>query len=95
MRVLLPTNLEPLIFAFKMESESEGTEPVSDTDGSCSSSVEDTTSTDDYVSMKRPRYACTFRPGTNTFEWAKVSKKGPRMPFALAMSALHMVAGKI
>ena len=75
-----------------MESESEGTEPVSDTDGSCSSSVEDTTSTDDYVSMKRPRYACTFRPDTNTFEWAKVLKKGASYAYCTVCSRNVSVA---
>ena len=75
-----------------MESESEGTEPVSDTDGSCSSSVEDTTSTDDYVSMKRPRYACTFRPDTNTFEWAKVLKKGASYAYCTVCSCNVSVA---
>ena len=32
-------------------------------------------------SKKRARYACTFHPETNTFKWAKVSKKGPSFAF--------------
>ena len=30
---------------------------------------------------KRPRYACTFHPESNTFPWAKVSRKGPSYAF--------------
>ena len=34
-------------------------------------------STDGESPPKRPKYACTFRPGNNSFPWAKVSRKGP------------------
>ena len=33
------------------------------------------------LSMKKPRYACTFHPESNKYAWAKVSRKGPSFAF--------------
>ena len=35
---------------------------------------------------KKPRYACTFHPNSNTFSWAKVSRKGPSYAFCTICS---------
>jgi hypothetical protein len=66
-------------------------ESVSETDGSISSSVEDT-SAEDNLSRKRPWYACTFRPESNSFEWAKISKKGPSYAYCTVCSRNVSVA---
>ena len=50
-----------------------------------SSSVEET-SEDDEVTRKRARYACTFRPESNSFKWAKSSRKGPSFAFCTVCS---------
>ena len=51
-----------------------------------SSSSEDETSEDDEVTRKRARYSCTFRPESNSFKWAKSSRKGPSFAFCTVCS---------
>lgn len=75
-----------VVESYKM-SEDDGT------DGESTSS-----STEGESAPKRFRYACTFRPNSNTFTWAKVSMKGPSFAYgtrALVMLALLKVALRI
>ena len=38
-------------------------------------------STEGESAPKRSRYACTFRPDSSTYTWAKVSRKGPSFAY--------------
>ena len=51
--------------------------------GPCSSSSSINTSSSDRETTprKKPRYSCTFHPESNTFDWARVSRKGPTYAF--------------
>ena len=57
-----------------------------------SSSSEEETGEDDEVTRKRARYSCTFRPESNSFKWAKSSRKGPSFAFCTVCSCDISVA---
>ena len=43
-------------------------------------------STEGESAPKRSRYACAFRPDSNTYTWAKVSRKGPSFAYCTLCS---------
>ena len=70
------------LLSIKMSDRDSGT--------GCDGGTGTSSSTEGKSASKRSGYACSFRPDSNTFAWAKVSSRGPSI--CLLQSLLLCVA---
>ena len=61
-----------------MSEKSDAPRSSSSSSGGASTSSSDR---DGEFVRKKPRYSCTFHPESNTYDWARVSQKGPSYAF--------------